>query len=83
MTLKPTPLLRRTLMAAATIVVAAAALPLHAGGVKKAEDNSSLCTTFTSASVTPDGGISISGCSSSTVIIPPQPTPFPKVAGLC
>jgi len=62
MNFQPNILLRRTFLPAAAILVAAVAFPTHAGGIKKSEDNAILCSSFATANVTPDGGISITGC---------------------
>ena len=67
------PLLRRTFMAGLALVAAAVALPSDAQGaqVKKAEDQTVLCNSYVNATVTPDGGLSISGCSTTAVVSTP------------
>jgi hypothetical protein len=65
--------LRRTLLPVAAAGLVAYTLPAQAQ-VKKTEDNSVLCNSYSSISVSPGGVISIAGCASTSQPPPPVST---------
>jgi len=59
-------LLRRTFMAALAMAAVAAAPTSYATQIKKAEDNSVLCTSYSNMTVGNDGTLAIAGCITGT-----------------
>ena len=70
MSCTPYNLLRRTFLVVAACA-AIASTPALAQQVKKSEDGSVLCSTYTGIQVQPSGGIAITGCSGTVVQPPP------------